>query len=234
MAEGRSTWFYVGVGCLALFVVCVLGAVAGGFWIYRTARQFEAQQADPDARTAKVLRILNGDRIPDGYHAVVGFSVPYVMDVAILSDEAPDPDGRMEDLGDRALIYVQMIRTGQDEQALRDWFLGRTTDPKVLADNHINVDVDEIVGRGVLELNGASLMYLAQRGRVTTQGYSGSGIASIVLIDCPADDRTRMAIWIVPDEKPDVPVAEVDWTGTPADPEELGRFLGGFRFCPTG
>jgi hypothetical protein len=231
MAESKSAWFYVGIGCLVLFVVGALVAIAGGFWAVRTARQFQAELEDPDARTAKALRVLGADSVPEGYHAVIGFSVPFLMDVAILSDEPPGPDGQPSDLGKRSLIYVQIIRAGMDEAALRDYFSGKTSDPAVLRESNINVDADEIIGRGVIERDDADLMYLAQRGRVSTAGYTGSGVTSIVLIDCPQDDRARMAIWSEPDERPGVTAAEIDWTGTTADPVEIERFLASFRFC---
>jgi hypothetical protein len=232
MAEGRSVWFWIGIGCLGVFVVGAIFVVGAGLWAYRSAKRFQAELEDPDARTAKVLRILHGDSVPEGYHAVVGFSVPFVMDVAILSDKVPAKGDH--DLGDRSLIYVQIVRTGQDEKGLRDYFEGKTSDPDILRENNIDVDIDEIVGRGVFELNGATLMYLAQRGSIRTGDYSGSGLSSIVLIDCPEDKRTRMAIWITPDERAGTPAAEADWTGTTADPDEIAEFLGGFRFCAQG
>jgi hypothetical protein len=59
----------------------------------------------------------------------------------------------------------------------------------------------------------------------------GEGITALVLVDCPGDRRSRMAIWFAPDPSPDLPIEDLELTGTPADEDELGRFLSPFRFC---
>ena len=66
---------------------------------------------------------------------------------------------------------------------------------------------------------------------VSAQGYSGEGITALVLIDCPNDRRSRMAIWFAPDPSPGSAIDELDLTGTPADEAELGRFMSPFSFC---
>ena len=37
--------------------------------------------------------------------------------------------------------------------------------------------------------------------------------------------------WIEPDPAPDLPVEEVDLSGTPADPAAIRRFLSNFHLC---
>ena len=118
-----------------------------------------------------------------------------------------------------------------DDQELRDYFEGKTDDPRVLRDNNIDVDVDEIITRGIVPLDAATLMYVAQRGSVSTQGFKGEGVTSVTLIDCPDDKRLRMAIWFGPDPDPGLTADEADLTGTPADEAALVEFMGGFRFC---
>lgn len=232
MAQERSGWFYFGVGCIVLFLLAIVVVVAGGFWLYRGVKRLEAEVRDPVARTAKVQKILGADGLPEGYNAMMAMSVPFVMDLAILTDAEPASDGAIHGFGQRGLIYIQLVSMGQDEQELRDFFEGKTSDPRVLSRNNINIDADEVITRGVLPVEDATLMYIAQRGSVATHGYSAEGVTSIILIDCPADGRSRTAIWFGPDPSPGTPAAELDLAGTPADETAIAEFMRHFHVCP--
>ncbi len=231
MAGERSPWFYIGIGCLVIVVLGIAALAAGGLWVFRTAKQFEADLKDPGARERRVMEVLRAERLPEGYHPVVAFTVPFLMETAILSDREPGPDGEIHGLGDRGLVYVELIRMRHDERELRDYFEGKTSDPGVLRRNDINIDVDEIISRGVIPTDEATLMYVSQRGSVSAQGMSTDGVTSVVLIDCPQDKRGRIAIWFGPDPDPGVPADRLDLSGTPADENALRQFLGHFRFC---
>ena len=120
----------------------------------------------------------------------------------------------------------------QDEQELRDYFEGKTDDPGVLRDNQINIDVDEIIGRGVITDEEAALMYVAQRGSLSTHGHSSEGLMSLVMVDCPGDSKMRMAIWFGPDPRTEGAEAEqADLTGTPADEAAIAGFMSHFNLC---
>ena len=97
--QGTSPWVFVGCGCG--LAVLLIGLALGGlaYFGYQGAKQFEADMKDPAARTDRVLEILGAEDLPEGYHAVMGMSVPLVMDIAILSDREPGPEGEMDDLG---------------------------------------------------------------------------------------------------------------------------------------
>jgi hypothetical protein len=229
--EGRSAWSYILIGCLALVVIVTVFIAGAGFWLYRGAKSLERSMKDPQARAERVLEVLGADTLPEGYHPMMAFKVPFLMQVAILSGREPAQSGEMGSLGDRGLIYIQLIYAGQDRKALRDYFEGRTSDPSVLADNHIQLDVDEIIDRGVVPLDPASLMYVAQRGKVSMEGFDAEGITSLILIECPEDSKNRMAIWFAPDPRPAGESGAVDLTGTPADPEAIAGFMTHFRLC---
>ncbi len=162
---------------------------------------------------------------------MMALTVPFVMEIAMLSDQPPNSEGVVTSFDERGLIYIETIGIGQDEDELRDYFEGRTLDPDVLRENNINIDIDEIINRGVIPRDDGDLLYVTQRGSVSTRGYSGKGITALVLVDCPQDSRSRMAIWFAPDPSPDSPVDELELAGTPADEAELGRFMQQFRFC---
>jgi hypothetical protein len=84
----------------------------------------------------------------------------------------------------------------------------------------------------VIEQDGHSLLYLAQRGEVGLSGHSGDGIHALILVDCPEDRKLRIGIWFGPDPEPDSEPASVDYAGTPADPAAIKAFMGHFRLCP--
>jgi hypothetical protein len=232
MASERSAWKVVGIGCAVLAVLGVLIAVVGGIGFIRWGKSIEADHKDPVARTEKAKKILGTDAFPDDYHAMVALTVPFdVLQIAILTDREPGSDGMIQSFGDRGLIYLRLIRVGQQGEELRDYFEGRTSDARVLRDNNINIRVDEIITRGTIGHGDGTLMYVAQRGSITAQSHSGEGITALCMIDCPGDKRMRMAIWFTPDPDPDAEIEDLDLTGTPADEAVLAEFMDRFRFC---
>lgn len=63
-------------------------------------------------------------------------------------------------------------------------------------------------------------------------GDAMPGVLSILAFDCPGDDSwQRLGVWYAPDPAPDRPAAEVDWSGSPADPRAIADFLGHFELC---
>jgi hypothetical protein len=232
MAEQKKTnvWLFAGIGCGVIVLLGVAAVVVAGFLAVRGAKKFEAEMKDPVARTEKVMEVLGTDHLPEGYHAMVAFSIPFVMETAIITDEPPGADGLVTDMGERGLIYVNMFLR-QDKEELRDYFEGRTSDSGVLSRNNIRIDIDEIIGRGTVPMEHGTLMYVALRGGVNAHGHSGEGITSVILVDCPGDSRLRTAIWFAPDPSPHDPIEDLDLAGTPADEAAIADFLGDFRFC---
>lgn len=232
MAETKSVALGVAIGCLAVVLGLVGMAGACGYWVYRQQQQMEAEMTDPDARRERVLEVLGAQDLPEGYYPMVGFSVPFVLHAAILTDHPTEPGEKPERIGQRGFIYVETLGLGQNEAQLRDYFTGKTDDPSVLNENGFHLDVDEVIGRGTLPLTGDDMiMFMSQRADLSMRGYSGRGLSSLILVDCAADERRRMGFWFVPDPDPDAPVEELDLTGTPADEGALAAFLAHFRFC---
>jgi len=237
-----SPWVWVGAGCLGAVVLAVGALAAVGFFGYRKVKQMETELKDPQARTAKVQKILGTQHLPEGYHAVVGMSVPFVMDMAMLSDVEPDfRDGRQHGaLGERGFIYVRTLSAGNDREQLRDYFEGRTDDADVLRRNNIRLDrTGEVLRRGVIDMtDGAKLMYMAQRGQLDMAASRAQGITTVMLLDCKGDTRQRFGIWFGPEPKAagkpgagKTAAAKPDLTGTPADEGAIREFMDHFRLC---
>jgi hypothetical protein len=221
-----SPWIYVGIGCLVVMVIGVAAVGTIAFYGYRKAKQFGEELKDPVAREAKVKAVLHADTLPPGYFAVMSISVPFVMDMAMLSDKAPGEDGQLRSMGERGFIYVSVMSQGRDQQELRDFFEGKTNDESVLRRNNINVNTKEILKRGSIEQRGRRMLYIAQRGDISMSGHhSGEGLASQILVQCGTDSRMRLGIWFGPDPGGD------DLAGTPADEAAIGQFMSHFKPC---
>lgn len=231
MTEGKSAWAYMSVGCLTLALIAAVFVVGGSFWLYRSARAAASSMADPAARAARVRQLLGAEELPEGYQEMMAFKIPFLMQVAVLSGGDIGPDGGPGSLGDRGLLYVQLLDSVHDRRAMRDFFEGRSTDPAALSELPIQVEIGEILGHGVLPRDDATLLWLAQRGHAAVEGFQAEGVTALILVECPGDEKTRLAIWFAPDPAPDRPAAETDFAGTPADPEALESFMGHFRLC---
>ena len=83
-----------GCGCGLLLVAALVGG--GIFWGVRSMEHFAKSMEDPGAREAKALDILGADQLPPGYRAEFGIEIPFMMRIAILSDD-PREDRTVED-----------------------------------------------------------------------------------------------------------------------------------------
>ena len=230
MADGRKIAMGCAAGCAVIAGLMAVSAGACGVWVWREGQRMQEEMTDPAARGDKVLEVLGTDRVPDGYFPLAAFSVPFVARMAMLTDRSPDADGEVEGFDERGFVYFETIGVGQDEQQLHDFFEGRTDDYSVLEDNGLNFDIEEALGRGVFDLDPAQVMYVTQRGSIAVQGNQGDGLTGVALIDCPEDERRRVAVWFGPDVEAQEGETE-DLAGTPADPAALRAFLANFSFC---
>lgn len=237
-SKSTSPWVWVAAGCGCAVLAAVFAIGGMGFFGYRWAKQVESGIKDPSQRQAKVLEVLGAEQLPEGYYPAMGLSVPFVMEMAMLTDrELPagelDQAGR-ELFGERGFIYTKMIQSGRDRQRIQDYFDGKTDDLDVLRHTGMNFGRGEVLRKGSLHLPGAEARYVAQRSEVSFHsGASGRTITTTTLIECPKDNRMRLGIWFAPDvaAPEEAPVGSLDLTGTPADEAALAAFLGHFRFC---
>ena len=135
------------------------------------------------------------------------------------------------DFGERGLVYLVLRRMGKERADLNRYLRGEGPTPDWMGKGNVNVESSEVIRNGQLTAGAAKLSYTARRGKVTTNGEDRDGLFTFFLATCPDDEKARIGIWFAPDPARGQPVAEVDWTGTPADPAALQSFTSHFRFC---
>lgn len=228
-----SPWAWVGVGCLVLAVLGVVAVIATVWLGARKVKEMTAEMADPVRRSTRVQEVLGASKIPDGYHAMMALSIPFLLDMAILSDREPTfgPDGAKGRAFDaRGFVYVRMKLKGKGSGELRDWVDGKGKGPDALGRGSIKVDESESLRRGEVEVGGAKVAYHAMRGILKVEGNDVKGIVTIMAVGCP-DGFPRLAIWLGPDPAPETSGPELDLTGTCGDEAAIAAFLGSFRLC---
>lgn len=235
----RSPWLYVGIGCGTLLLLIFGAVIAGGLFLFKKGQQYQEDLANPVTRTAMVKKTLGAQTLPEGYHAVMSLSVPAIVDTAVLSTRAPDAPPSGQPGGERVFLYFFIKpATVQDQQELRNYLEGKSDDPSVLARNNIQVGENELIGRGVIPLEGRRVLYLAQRGELQTQHSrdkdQGSLLNSILFIECPGQNRLRMGLWMAPDPAPGTPLEQLELKGTPVDPEAMRAFMSHLNPCQEG
>lgn len=229
--KGTSIWVWLGGGCLVAVVLVVLAVGGLGWYGYRWAKSMEAEQKDPAARDAKARTILGVETLPEGYYVSTAISVPMLADIVLMSDVPPGKDGHRPEFGERGLIYLRTIKLGsQNAGELEDYFAGKTQDSEVLRRNHIDLQADKVIARGVIE-GDPKLLYLVQRG---TLDYRSMGprkrLVTLVLPRCPDTKKSRIGIWY----GPDLEAAADDpaqLAGTNGDVARITEFFAQFQLC---
>jgi len=242
--RGTSPWVYIGIGCLAAVLLLVAVVVGLGYIGYRTVRGTLESMEDPVARAGAATRILGADELPDGYYPMVGMSIPFILETALLSDQPPDETGAVPGFRERGFIYVKTLRIGEQEQELRDFFDGKSTDPEALRQFSIDLDIDEVLDRGVFEEADRTLRWAAYRGEIAADQPAGGpregrdrgrqrqqGLNAMVLIECSNDERLRFGIWFGPDPDPEAQAGDPALIGTPADSAAIQSFMSYFHVC---
>ncbi len=234
MNQGKAfpAWAWVGCGCIGAIGAIGILVVTLGFWGVRQAQRFGEEIKDPAARSEKALSALGASEIPDGYHAVVAFSIPFLLEVAVLSDRAPDESGRPPSIGEHGFIYVSYPAFGQDQRKIRDFFEGKRDDFDELGRHRIDLELDERIANGRISREDDDLLWVSHRGTIDTDdaGRSKEGLVALLLIEC-GDSRNRFGIWLGPDPDPDAEASKLDVTGTVADPEAIETFMNPIHPC---
>lgn len=216
-----------------------LGALSIPFLVdlafFSTERLEDTGAAEPEAGATEPAATGTEPAAPDGTEPAstepAGTEPPAADTAGSESPSRVTTDDVDLEFGERGLVYVVMKRLGGERAELDRYLRGEGPAPDWMGQGNVNVESEEVIRNGRLEAGGAQLVYTARRGEVTTQGDRRDGLFNLFLADCPGDKKARVGIWFAPDPAAGRPVAEVDWTGTPADPAALQSFAGHFRFC---
>lgn len=228
------------LGCLG---VALIASVAVGFYLYNKAKEFGETVKNPEPKT---LEMLGMQTMPEGYYANFAFKIPFLMDMVLMSNQpgtfSDDERRQGQPFGDEGLIYMKFINFKKSSGELQDYFEGKSENDRVLSDNGIHIDVDEVLGRGTVTINGSDAYYLTQRGSINTNGGArAEGLITLVLIRCPDDNKMRFGVWYGPDNQAETGEASAsesdsgsassDLTGTVGDKFKIQSFFGQFQFC---
>lgn len=233
--QSTSPWVYVGCGCAAIAFLIVAGIAGMAWWGVRKGKELEKAYSTPGGREKMVRGVLAYDKLPAGYHPGVSFSIPMVMDIAILTDQkegiSEGPDER-DQFDERGFIYLSVHSWVGNEAELRRYVRGEGKRPEWFGEGDTDFQEGEILRRGSVQANGQDILYSASRGSVSREGQKSEGIVALLAIDCRGDNRARLGMWFGPDPDPSKPAGQLDLAGTPADPKAIQDFAGHFRFCP--
>ena len=226
MAKEKSkTMMVLAVGCGVLLLLVGLAIVGGVFFVKNQVDEIQADLKDPSTKT---LEILGAEQLPPGYYPQFAFDIFKQVRISIISNVPKT--GEDPEMGEDGMMYFSIPFLKVDQEA-RGFFDGTNNDTRVLRDNGINIDVDEVVARGVLNLKGQEMPYVVSRGRVQTDNGNVDGLNAVVLIECDGKSRTSFALRYQEDPDPNAPAEELDLSGTPCSPENLAAFFDHFDFC---
>jgi hypothetical protein len=244
-----SPWVWVGVGCAGILVLCVIVAGLAVYVVGGKIRNFGKQFEDPTVREARVKEVLGAQEIPEGYHAFMTFSVPWLLDVAILTDRefVKTPKGSGSNTFDKwGFVYIRMPHHQKDEK-LQEYLDGKRSPDELLQGRDMHFHPRDTVGRGTVQgEGGVSYRYIATRGEVQMRREVKQGITTVIGVECPNDQKFRMGIWFGPDPtaKPEggeagaAPTEEGKtgsagpaFAGSPADEAAIKEFMDHFALC---
>ena len=225
----------LGCGCGALVAGALALVMALAWFGYRKGEGFRESLRDPESRAAASREVLGYRELPAGYHPMGGFSIPFVMEMAMLSDREPAPgeeiEGPEQAFGRRGFVFLVTRTSGRQEAELRAYFRGEREQAQFYQEIDRRFTGGEVVGRGRLSAGGAEeVLYVAERGRMELGDGPAPTVLARLLVECPEGSRLRAAMWFEP-APPAVGGGGESHRGTPADPAALQRFLDHFRLC---
>lgn len=230
--SGKSVWMVLGIGCLVIGLIAVLGFGVCSYYAVRKAKEIQHTMSDPAARDAAACQLLGCEKLPEGYHAAVSVPIPFVVDTVILSDKASGAAGQPSTplMDKHGLLYVRLRVARDTDRRLEEFFLGKSNDYSVLKEHHVNIPEGVILRRGVIE-GTPRYLYLVQRGHTSMEFTASESLMALTFADCPNDSQQRIVIWIGPTVPPAAEGQEPDLGGTVGDEAVLKTFLAQFNLC---
>jgi hypothetical protein len=167
--SSSQTRSWLGCGC-GVLVFLALAAIVGLTWFgYRQGKEMEKNFTDPVAREAKAREILPWRELPAGYHPLGSFSVPFLMDMAMFSDQEPKAGEQEEDrdpaFDESGLFYMKFHPWVSDKPEMLAWLRGETKEaPGWIRRSQAQMDEEQVAHRGTVESGGRTIVYAVARG----------------------------------------------------------------------
>jgi hypothetical protein len=209
-------------------VLTVIAVVGLGMAGYRWTRGLVESLEDPDARDAKVREILGAEKLPEGYYAAMGMEVPWVTEIAIISDrpvhfERQDPhsldiDLKDESFGDEVFMYLGTRAFSNKEKDIERFFAGRQMQSMQNNTGGSRVRDTELLREGEIEVRGTPVRYRIDRGRIDLESGETEGRGVRLRFRCADSGWVHLGIW----SGPAAPFYRGLHETTPGRPPEAG------------
>lgn len=242
----------LGIGCSVLIAIAVIGLVILGYYAKRTVEDLQSGVTNPGP---KALKSLGAEEFPPGFAPHLAFNIPFFMDFVMLKELKPgetlpqEGAGNLDESGnldlkdpESGMVYVNMIRLNNSAEA-ESYIRGEAGSTDALREAGINIQVDQQLNNGNFQIGDTTFYYTNHVGDFEMSGMQGAenasfdrirGIGSLIMADCPNDDRFRIFYWFGKSESLEVAPGEtIDLTGTgrPGDPERMQEILNYFALC---
>lgn len=235
--KSTSTCFTWGCGCLLIGLVGIGILIALGVFGAGRLREYAKNMGDPAVRTQRASELLGASTLPEGYEALVYLDVPMLAELVILSTHehrTETASGAPVLLANQRTFHFFSLRAGSGKrEELRRFIEGEVESASFFENFKLRTRSEELLGRGGFELPGQELRWAAHRGILETESKGAlPGLYSLVSIECEKDPgRARLGVWFERFSEVVPPPAELDLTGTPADPAAIEAFMAHFAPC---
>lgn len=231
-----SPWVWVGCGCGSILLLGALGFGGMIWWTKNKVEETTANFADPVKREQKAKEILPYETLPAGLKPMGGFSIPFLMDMALFTDQDIDAEGKpVQGTGKGQMLFFIKLKVGgseKDEQEMLAYLRGQSPEPDALKQSGSNIQGDVILRGEAADQKGAKVVYSTTRGEFTTRNQDPKkGLIALLYPDCPNDTRIRLGIWFANDPAPGQELSPEQIAGGPADQAAVDNFANQFAFC---
>jgi hypothetical protein len=249
----------LGVGCSVIIVLGIIGIVIVGYYTTQMVQDMAANLENP---TPAAQKALGTETMPEGFEPHMAFKIPFLMEMVVLKEVQPgetSPETSTttnglaieKDMPNNGIVYLNMIRFNDANKAeafIRGEGQGQEgadqSGADALREAGINLNVDQKLGNGQFTVGGTTYHYVNLVGNfemTPNPGQDGQqlnqvrGLGSLILAECPNDERFRMFYWFAQDgtiEAAADGVIDQTGTGKPGDPERMQQILTPFNVCP--